>query len=48
MTELKKLVRIIINKIIQETIRETVEEEDIFESSKAMVADYLIFDSVEF
>ena len=43
MTELA----IITNEIIQETIREAAEEEAIFESSIIMVADYLIFDSVE-
>ena len=35
------------NKIIQETIREAAEEEDIFKSSIIVVADYLIFDSIE-
>ena len=44
MTELD----IITNEIIQETIRETAEEEAITESSITMVADCLIFDSVEF
>ena len=44
MTELGSIT----NEIIQETIRETVEEEAIFESSKAMFVDYLILDSVKF